>query len=60
MCRAFIFGTDLSITPKSNNAPTDTKFTLASSSDRCINTHGDLEDVSNQDTDAVIEKRSVD
>ena len=60
LCRAFIFGTDLSVTPKSNNARTDTEFTLASSSNRCIGAHGDVEDVSNQDTDAVIGKRSVD
>ena len=60
MCRKFIFGTDVSATPISKHAPTDTELTLPSSSDRCMNTHGELEDVSNQDSDDVVEERSVD
>ena len=60
LCRKFIFGTDVSATPISKHAPTDTELSLPSSSDICIENHGELEDVANQEIENIVQERSVD
>ena len=60
LCRKFIFGTNVSATPITKPASTDTKFSSPSSSDISIENHGELEDVANQEIDNIVQERSVD
>ena len=60
LCRDFIFEKDLRIAQNSSNARTYMQLASAFISDRSVNADGDVDDISNKDTDAVLGKRSVD